>query len=133
MVLAMNGQIDTNKDNTELEKFAVETMVEVAKQLVTLSSGFIVVSVTLLKFIVPDVEHETVTIEYWPIVITWILLILSIGTGLLALGAVARTAHDDKKYDVDDSNTKLFLQMQQVFFAAAFAFFVYFSSANFPT
>lgn len=118
-------------NDTDPKKFAVDTMVEVAKQLLTLASGFIVLSVSLLDLMIPDSGGTPKS--FWLVILTWVALVLSILSGLLALGAVAATAHDKNTYDVDEPATTLFLRGQQVLFVAACAAFVWFAIVNHGT
>ena len=66
----------------EYRKFSVDTMVEVAKLLITLSSGFLVLSVTLLKHLsstpADPIKH------FWLMIVCWISLVFSIACGVLS-------------------------------------------------
>jgi phosphatidylglycerophosphatase A len=114
--------------NVNYRKFAVETMIDAAKLLITLASGFLVLSVTLLKHLSStpsDPIHH-----FWLMILCWIALIVSIACGVLSLGAVATSAHDHEKFDVDELMTKWLLRGQQVLFVCAFVFFVIYAVVN---
>ena len=112
---------------TNHKKFAVDTMIGVAKLLVTLASGFIVLSVTLLG----QLSGETDPIShFWIIVVCWFTLIVSIGCGILSLGSIATSAHDHSKFDVDDRMTKWLLRVQQLSFVLSFILFVIYAWVN---
>ena len=115
-------------NDVEYRKFAVETMIGVAKLLITLSSVFLVLSVTLLKELskspADPIQH------FWLMVLCWIACIVSIACGVLSLGAIATLTHDHKKFDVDDQMTKWFLRGQQVLFVFAFVLFVIYGIVN---
>lgn len=110
------------------KKYAVDTMVEVAKQLITLASGFIVLSVSLLDVMVPDSSSGPKC--FFLMMGAWVLLLFSILSGLLALGAVASTAQEKQLYNVDDPTTRSCLCAQQVLFVLAFVLFVIFAGLN---
>ncbi len=111
------------------KKFAVETMKEVAKLLITLASGFLIITVSFLQFIV-DANPKTSIEYFWLIVVTWALLVLSIMSGIIALGAIASTAHDNCSYNVDENWTKYSLMAQQIFFVLSSVSFVVFGTLN---
>jgi hypothetical protein len=100
-------------DNNELSKFAVTTMIEVDKLLITLTSGFLVLSATIMNNLSGP---EDPIKDFWIIVLCWISSIISILSGIIALGAIATTAHNNKAYDVDEFWTTWFLRFQQSFF-----------------
>lgn len=113
------------------KKFAVDLMTEVAKQLITLASGAIVLSVSFLDLIKGDTARVP---EYFSLVIaSWITLLLSILSGLLALGALATSAHLHGRFDIDNPTARFCLGLQQVLFVAAFAVFVWFAIENHGT
>ncbi len=103
-------------------------MLDVAKQLVTIASGFLVISVALLKVLLPNENGQL--IAFWMIIGCWISIILSLACGFLAFGSVANTAHANSKYDIEAKWTKFFLQGQQILFALAFILFVWFVIEN---
>ena len=110
------------------QKFATQTMIEVAKLLITLASGFFVLSTTLINIISNDVNDPVKA--FWTIIVAWACLIVSIGSGILALGGIATSAHDDNKFDVDTPVTCWTLRAQQVFFVVAFLFVAWFAYSN---
>jgi hypothetical protein len=115
-------------DETDYRKFAVETMMDVAKLLITLASGFLVLSVSLLHYLSGGPSDP---IRYfWLMLLCWFTLIVSIGCGILSLGAVATSAHDQQKFDVDETTTKWLLRGQQVCFVISFIFFVGYALVN---
>lgn len=121
-----------NCQENEHKKFAALTMVEVAKQLITLASGFIVLSISFVGFVVSG-KVTGGTNGFWLLIVTWIGLVLSISAGLLGLGAIAGTAHDQQTYNIDDPMTVQFLRAQQILFVAAFVLFICFAVNNYPT
>lgn len=118
-------------DDSNPKKYAVDTMVEVTKQLLTLASGFIVLSVSLLDAMIPDSGGPAKS--FGLVIVTWVSLVLSIMSGLLALGAIAATAQEEGAYNVDDAATKWLLRFQQILFVIAFTTFVCFAIANHGT
>lgn len=112
---------------TNHKKFAVDTMIGVAKLLVTLASGFIVLSVTLLGQLSGEADPIC---HFWLIVVCWFTLIVSIGCGILSLGSIATSAHDHQKFDVDEPMTKWLLRVQQISFVLSFIFFVIYAWVN---
>lgn len=115
-------------EKIDFKKFASETMIDVAKLLITLASGFFVLSAVLVKTFTDGAEDPVRS--FCLLVITWILLIGSISGGILALGGIATSANDESKFDVDDSVTKWWLRLQQVFFVLAFIFLALFATQN---
>lgn len=115
-------------NDIDLKKYAVETMVEVSKQLITLASGFIVLTVLLLDVIIPDSGGVK---SFWLMIMTWVLLLLSMLSWLFALGAVAATVQERLLYDVVGPTTTRCLQAQQVVFVMAFGLFVLFAAINY--
>lgn len=110
------------------KKYAADIMAEVAKQLLTLASGFIVVSVALLDVMKPATGQTFA--HFWLILLTWAFLVLSLLSGLFALGGIAATAHDKGTFDVDEPVTRFFQRSQQVLFVLSFVSFVLFAAAN---
>jgi hypothetical protein len=111
------------------KKFAVDLMVEVAKQLITLASGALVLSISFMDFIggdAPSALHG-----FWLVIASWIMFLASILTGLLALGALAAVAHLHGQFDVDTPMARLLLALQQLLFIVAFAAFVWFAIENY--
>lgn len=120
--------MSTDDTKTDYKKFATETMLEMTKQLLTIASGFLVVSVALLKILWPQESGE---IEYfWVVIIAWVCIVVSIASGLFVFGSVATSAHDRSEFNVDDGYTNLFLKIQQVAFFIAFGSFATFSGLN---
>lgn len=113
-------------DPNSFKKFGTETAVEIVKQLITLSSGFIVVTVTVVAAVIKAEELEVIAIA----IFSWIFSIVSISSGILALGDIVTTTQDKNKFDVDEKYTRLFMQIQQVFFIFSFIFFIIFSCFN---
>jgi hypothetical protein len=110
------------------KKFAAETMIDVTKLLVTLASGFFVLSTTLINILSDGIEDPLKA--FWSLSVAWLCLILSITTGILALGGIATSAHDHGIFDVDAIVTKWMLRSQQVLFILAFIFVAWFAYAN---
>jgi len=116
------------KDKVELKKFSTNVMIEVAKLLVTLGSGFIVLSISFLGFVNRSPPSGN-TQYFWLILVAWVCAIFSIIFGILSLGSIATTTNDKLIFDVDDRATSLFLKAQQIFFVFAFIFFCLFAAA----
>ena len=112
------------------KKFAVETMKEVAKLLITLASGFLVITVSYLQFIV-NANPNTVIKYFSLIVVTWGILAFCIMSGIFALGAIATTTHDSNSYNLDEWWTKYSLRAQQVCFVVSFICFIVFGCKNY--
>ena len=112
----------------DFKQFAVETMIEVSRLLITLASGFLVLSVTLLKNL-SSTPSDPIQ-HFWLMIICWSALIISIACGALSLGSIATSAHDEKKFDVDKPSTRWFLRGQQVLFVLSFIFFVIYAWIN---
>lgn len=102
----------------DYRKFASEVMIDATKTLITLASGFFVLSTTLVNLLSDGVNDPIK--GFWLLITTWMLLIISIGSGILALGSIATSAHDDQKFDLDSPWTAWTLRGQQVTFLLAF-------------
>ena len=114
----------------EHKKFAANVAIDIAKLQVTLSSGFIVVTASVIGTFVDKTLLGYGLEIFWVAAVSWTLSIFSIASGILALGAIATTAHDDSGYDVDAIMTKWTMRVQQVTFVLAFVFFAVFSAVN---
>lgn len=115
-------------EEIDYKKFASQLMIDVAKLLITLASGFFVLSATLIN-ILSDGKNDPIQ-AFWSLAICWICLIFSIIFGTLALGGIATAAHDKAKFDVDDSVTSIMLKLQQTLFVISFVFVAWFAFAN---
>jgi hypothetical protein len=111
-------------------KYAVDMMVEVAKQLITLASGGLVLSLSLLGLMT---QKAVAVHSFWLIVVTWVSILLSVFSGLLGLGAIAAHAHVHNTFDVDETMTRSLLRAQQLAFIVAFGAFVWFGIVNRPS
>jgi hypothetical protein len=110
------------------QKFATQTMIEVAKLLITLASAFFAFSATLVSVLS---NKGSVPIKtFWAILAAWVCLVASIGGGILALGGIATSAHNDRKFDVDAGVTCWSLRPQQILFMLAFIFVGWFATDN---
>lgn len=115
-----------NNESVETKKYAVDMMIEATKQLITISTASIVVTVSLIKLIIPD--FTSVTIEnIWLISTTWILLVASILSGIVALGGVSYSAYEKNKYDLSSKSIKYPMCLQQLLFVCAIIFFIRFA------
>ncbi|ELA9338396.1 hypothetical protein P7M26_24200 [Vibrio parahaemolyticus] len=115
-----------NNESVETKKYAVDMMIEATKQLITISTASIVVTVSLIKLIIPD--FTSVTIEnIWLISTTWILLVASILSGIVALGGVSYSAYEKNKYDLSSKSIKYPMCLQQLLFVCAIIFFICFA------
>lgn len=112
----------------DYKKFASETMVDVSKLLITLASGFFVLSTALIN-VLSEGKDDPIS-SFWSLVIAWFCLIVSIGGGVIALGGIATSAHDDKTFDVDAAVTNWALRIQQIAFLLAFVFVAFFAIQN---
>jgi len=115
-------------DDYDFKKFAAETMIDVSRLLVTLASGFFVLSTTLIN-VLSDGANDPLN-DFWSLITCWLCLIASIAAGILALGGIATSAHNDEEFDVDATVTKWMLRVQQVLFVLAFGFVSWFAIAN---
>lgn len=115
-------------EKIEIQKFASETMIDIAKLLITLASGFFVLSAVLIKTFTDGPEDPVQS--FCLLVLTWVLLIGSIAGGILALGGIATSANDQGKFDVDASVTKWMLRLQQILFVLAFISLAIFAAQN---
>lgn len=118
----------TMSDAVNPTKFAVDLMIEVAKQLITLASGAIVLSVSFLDFVKGDDNLVPKCFEL--VIVSWVMLLFSIFSGLLALGSLATDAHRHARFDIYKPTTRVCLGLQQLMFIAAFAIFVWFAIEN---
>lgn len=118
----------TMPDDANPKKFAVDLMVEVAKQIITLASGAIVLSVSFLSFVKGDGKSELNC--FGLVIVSWVMLLFSIFSGLLALGALATDAHRHAHFDIYKPTARVLLGLQQLMFIAAFAVFVWFAIEN---
>lgn len=115
-----------NNESVETKKYVVDMMIEATKQLITISTASIVVTVSLIKLIIPD--FTSVTIEnIWLISTTWILLVASILSGIVALGGVSYSAYEKNKYDLSSKSIKYPMCLQQLLFVCAIIFFIRFA------
>jgi hypothetical protein len=133
VVSAQNhGNVDKARKARE---YATTIAVEIVKQLITLSSAFIVVTASVLNLFVGDANSTSKAlggvIERPDLaLISWGLAILSIVFGILALGAISATAHDNLEFDVDEQTTRRMMMLQQISFTLMFVLFVAFASVN---
>lgn len=116
-------------------EYATTIAVEIIKQIITLSSAFIVVTASVLNVFVGDANSGPKAlggvIERPGLALaSWGFAILSIFFGILALGAVSATAHDNMEFDVDEPTTRKMMIAQQVSFILMFVLFVAFASVN---
>jgi hypothetical protein len=118
------------KDKTEYRKFSTTVMMEAAKLLITLASGFIVLSISFLSFVGKGSTTPAPLQFFWLMILSWTAALLSIGFGILSLGGIATTAHDKFNYDVDDPTTRLMLKAQQISFVVGFILFCIFAAVN---
>ncbi len=109
-------------------KYALDTMVEMSKQLIGLSTGIIVVTISFIRFILPEVGLNSSTSFF--VIAAWILLIISIFCGFFSLGAIAATTNNEKVFDIKKGHSRKFLQAQQVLFILAFVLFVVFAAKS---
>lgn len=116
-----------SNENSETKKYAVDMMVEATKQLIAISTAFIVVTVSFIKFIVPDFTSIS-ECSMWLISISWSLLVLSILSGIAALGGISYSAYEDDKYDLSSNSIKYPMCFQQLLFVLAIIIFVLFAT-----
>ncbi|EGR4363266.1 hypothetical protein [Vibrio cholerae] len=114
-----------NSENSETKKYAVDMMVEVVKQLITISTAFIVITASFIEFIVPDFKNIS-TLNTCFIAMSWFLSVLSILLGIVALGGISYSAYEKNEYDISSNSIKYPMCFQQILFVLAIVFFVIF-------
>src|SRR5947209_8013611 len=112
-------------DSTDYKKLASDLMVEATKQLITLAAGFIVISASVLALIGRG-PHQ----RFWLLPLSWGLFVASMISAIFALGAMAKTTHDDERIDLDEVWTKGLLRSQQVMFVGGVILFIVFGTLN---
>ncbi|EPZ7321176.1 hypothetical protein ACXR5E_003833 [Vibrio mimicus] len=114
-----------NSENSETKKYAVDMMVEVVKQLITISTAFIVITASFIEFIVPDFKNISTSNTCF-IAMSWFLSVLSILLGIVALGGISYSAYEKNEYDISSNSIKYPMCFQQILFVLAIVFFVIF-------
>lgn len=107
--------------SAEYRKYATEVAVDIIRQLITLTSSFIVVTATVIKIFF---DTNSNNLECFS------LAIFSIISGILALGAISTSAHDESEFNLDAPYTRWCMRLQQIFFVIMFLLFVSFSAVN---
>jgi hypothetical protein len=83
----------------ENQKKAFDFAADLTKQLITLATAVLAFTVTFAK------DNPGGSYQKWLLVISWIMLLLSIGFGIMTL--MALTGNLDPKSDANDQNKKL--------------------------
>jgi len=112
------GQKSNKNTNNDAHKIALEWI----KQIITLSSGIIVLSATFIKTIFKQMNWTV-----FLLIISWILLLLSIILGLKTISQIVRSRmnqNDDWYYDNEGKVTRCL-------FVAGIFVFVIFALINF--
>ncbi|MDT8868277.1 hypothetical protein [Vibrio fluvialis] len=124
---------------TEKKRYAVDMMVEATKQLIAISTAFILVTVSFIQFLIPDFKNIS-SCSMWLISITWAFLVFSILCGIISLGGIAYSAYEKNKYDLSNNSIKYPMCFQQLLFLLAVISFIFFAistiksqSLNIPT
>lgn len=115
-----------NSDSYETKKYAVDMMVEVVKQLITIATAFIVITASFIEFIVPDFKSIS-TPNMFIISASWFSSVLSILFGIVALGGVSYSAYEKNEYDLSRNSTKYSMCLQQLLFVLAICLFAFFA------
>lgn len=125
------------KQRSEFRKFAAETMIDVSKLLITLASGFLVLTTSFLNYLPKPTPSVTPTAAashpvnaFWLLVASWFVLIVSIIFGVLGIGSIATTAQEQNCFNIDINRTNSYLQFQQILFILGFIIFVIFALLN---
>jgi hypothetical protein len=100
--------------SVQAEKKALDTAIDLTKQLITLSTGVITVFATVLGLLKP-ISTSTV----WYLFLGLVLEIISIVFGLCVQGAVIASLSTEKKFDIAYSESVRFLAVIQWFFFLA--------------
>lgn len=116
--------------DTNHKKYGTDIAVEIVKQLITLASGFIVITGTVINIFFDKTGQGPIIEVFFAAVFSWIFALVSIASGIVALGGIATTTHDSETFDVDEAFTKWGMRSQQVSFLLMFASFVIFASIN---
>lgn len=108
------------------KKFGAETTVDIIKLLITLSVGFLGFSAAMAKITLDPTESFEISGAYWFLIISWVCILCTIISGILALGAIVTNAIDANKYDVDSGYVQQIQIVQQISFVVSFIFFLIF-------
>lgn len=128
----MPGNKDNNANNatknSELLTKAVESALEWSKQIITLSTGTLVISGTFIRNVFSGVIASKAWI-FW----SWALLSVSILTGILYLGTLCKMLNDGKSENLDIYSwpSRFFALIHVLSFFSGMVLFVIFIYMNF--
>lgn len=123
--------MSSREDNLkEYRKFAAETLIDIAKLLITLSSGFLAFTATLLSNFQGSSSAGSNVSNFGLLATSWTVIVVSIISGVLGIGSIATTAQENGIYNIDINNTNKYLAVQQVFFVLSFILFALFAARN---
>ena len=94
---------------------------EVTKQLITLATGIVALTITFIKDVAADAPESA----YWRIEVAWILYIVSIVFGILTLMSLTSSLTDTDP-DVYETGTRIVSGLQILIFLAALGFTIAF-------
>jgi len=97
---------------------------EVTKQLLTLATGIVALTITFIKDVAADAPESA----YWRIEVAWILFIVSVIFGILTLMSLTSNLTDDSP-SVYATETRVVSAVQIILFLCALGFTIAFGFA----
>ena len=122
----MTSKIPIGMEIQKHKEKAFDAALDMVKQLITIASSIIVLSITFLKDVL-NVEHPQTSETHWSLYVSWITMLLSIILGMLAHGAITGTLDqltpdEPSTVTIYKGNIKFFVQVQWCLFLLGILF-----------